>query len=137
MAKKKSKGKKSSGMIWLVVIVVVLVVGGFFLFSGGKKYSQEELDKFANCISDSGAKMYGAFWCPKCAKQKKMFGSSVQYFKEIECDPRGENEQSELCIEKNVEKYPDWEFADGSRKVGILSFEELAEETGCAMPVEN
>ena len=82
-------------------------------------------------MTEKGTLMYGTFWCPKCAEQKKMFGSSFQFINYIECDARGENEQSQLCIEKNVEKYPDWQFPDNSRTVGILPFEELASKSGC------
>ena len=81
--------------------------------------------------------MYGTFWCPKCAEQKKMLGSSFQFINYVECDARGENEQSQLCIEKKVEKYPDWQFPDESRTVGILSFEELGAKAGCTTPQKN
>jgi len=91
-------------------------------------------DELANCLNANDAKMYGAFWCSKCAKQKKLFGDSFQYVNYVECDPRGENEQTSLCLEKNVQSYPDWEFADGSRMVGVLPLETLAEKTGCTLP---
>ena len=132
----KSKSKKSSkGIIIVAGVIVILIVAIILLFSiGGSEYPSSELDKFAQCLTEKGVVEYGAFWCPNCAKQKKMFGSSYKYINYIECDARGENEQSELCIEKKVEKYPDWEFADGSRLVGLSSFEELSEKSGCPPP---
>ncbi len=81
--------------------------------------------------------MYGAFWCPHCARTKKNFGNSFQHINYVECDPRGENEQSELCIEKEIENYDTWEFTDGSRVVGEPSFEVLGEKTGCEVPVKS
>ncbi|MBC8500395.1 MAG: hypothetical protein ISS25_03770 [Nanoarchaeota archaeon] len=117
-------------------LFVLLVPMLFLLAACASKYPQEEVDRFAKCLTENKVVMYGTFWCPKCAKQKKMFGTSFQYIQYIECDPRGENEQSELCIEKKVEKYPDWEFIDESRMVGILSFEELSEKSGCPAPVK-
>lgn len=114
-----------------LVIILVFVIAA----CSSSRIPQEKIDEFAQCLTDKGTKMYGTFWCPKCAKQKKMFGSSWHFINYVECDARGENEQSELCIEKEVEKYPDWEFSDESRKVGVLSFEELGEKTGCPVPL--
>ena len=65
---------------------------------------------------------------------RKKFGSSFRYIEYVECDPRGDDEQSELCIEKGIESYDTWEFADGSRLVGEPSFESMGEKTGCVVP---
>ena len=68
-----------------------------------------------------------------------MFGSSYNILVErnvyVECDARGKNPQSELCLEKNVQKYPDWEFPDGSRVIGVQGLELLAKKAGCDKPV--
>ncbi len=75
--------------------------------------------------------MYGTFWCPHCAKTKKLFGSSFNYVNYVECDPRGDNEQSILCISKNIDKYDTWEFADKTRIISEPTFEQLSQKTGC------
>ncbi len=95
---------------------------------------REDVDSFAQCLTEKGAVMYGAFWCPHCAQTKKNFGSSFRYIDYVECDPRGDNEQAELCIAKKIDAYDTWEFADGSRVVGEPSFEELSAGTGCPLP---
>lgn len=87
--------------------------------------------ELAMCIGDSGAKFYGAFWCPHCADQKELFGDAMQYIDYIECDSRGENEQSALCLEENITSYPTWIFADGERLVGTQTVEDLASQAGC------
>lgn len=90
---------------------------------------------FAQCVSDKQVKMYGAFWCPHCAKQKKRFGKKAfEKLAYIECDPRGENPQSQLCLDKKIKKYPTWEFSDGEMVIGELELSELAERTGCELP---
>lgn len=101
---------------------------------GGPGIPQAEMEEFAKCITAEGAVMYGAFWCPHCAKTKKKFGESFKHVKYVECDPRGDDEQSELCIEKQIDKYDTWEFADGSRIVSEPTLEDLAEKTGCPLP---
>jgi thioredoxin-related protein len=97
---------------------------------------QEKIESLAKCLSEKDVVMYGAFWCPHCARSKKNFGPSFQYIKYVECDPRGDNEQSELCLEKKIENYDTWEFASGERVVGEPSFEVLAEKSGCAWSAE-
>ncbi|RMD67923.1 hypothetical protein D6817_00180 [Candidatus Pacearchaeota archaeon] len=150
-AKKKSKGagrktarervehgaRKPSGTrvwIWVAIAIVVLAVLVYLLLPKNKGYSQSDLDEFAKCLTEKGAVMYGAFWCPHCARTKKRFGSSFKYIKYVECDPRGENEKSELCLSKGIDKYDTWEFADGSRLVSEPTFEQLSEKTGCPLP---
>lgn len=137
MAKKetlKNRGSKAwiIGVVVLIGIVIVLV----FAAKSGEDYDGAEVDAFAKCITERGAVMYGAFWCPHCADVKKMFGESFRYVNYVECDPRGENEQSLLCIEKGIENYATFEFNDdpSSRLVGEPTFEDLAAATGCTAP---
>ena len=62
-----------------------LIIGGITLFvlAGiiGISYRENntpgKLDGFAQCLKDKGAIFYGAFWCPHCQNQKKMFGRSA------------------------------------------------------------
>ena len=72
-----------------------------------------------------GAKMYGAYWCPYCTRQKEMFGSAFREIDYVECDPRGENARPKLCTEAGVKGYPTWEV-NGKTHVGVQSLEELA-----------
>ncbi|MSS74525.1 hypothetical protein EXS72_02705 [Candidatus Pacearchaeota archaeon] len=126
--------KKSSKYILIGIIGILIILAFIFLGKDKNKYSRESIDNFAKCITEKGTLMYGTFWCPKCAKQKKIFGSSFKFINYVECDARGENEQSQLCIEKKVEKFPDWQFPDESRLVEVLSLENLATRTGCPVP---
>ncbi|MEK7171390.1 MAG: hypothetical protein AAB739_00630 [Patescibacteria group bacterium] len=92
---------------------------------------------FAKCVTEKGATMYGTYWCSHCANQKAMFGklgfAEINY---IECDPRGANAKPELCLKNKVDGYPTWIFADGSRMEGEVPLPNLAEKTGCKLPVE-
>ena len=113
----------------------VFILIGLLFIAGCQTYSRENVDNFAKCLTEKGAVMYGTFWCPHCANVKKEFGESFRYIEYVECDPRGDNEQSELCIKKGIEAYATFEFTDGSRLVGEPSFEELSSKTGCEVPV--
>ncbi len=130
--KNKTKNKSSnSKYIVIGILILIAIIGLIFLGSDEKKYSSKSLDDFTKCITEKGAVMYGTFWCPHCAKTKKLFGSSFNYVNYVECDPRGDNEQSILCISKNIDKYDTWEFADKTRIISEPTFEQLSQKTGC------
>ncbi|NCJ05961.1 hypothetical protein GS597_05420 [Synechococcales cyanobacterium C] len=81
------------------------------------------------------AKMYGAFWCPHCYEQKKLFGvEALADFPYIECAPEGQSPQVEVCqaAASQLEAaggqfgYPAWEI-NGKIITGRRSLEELAD----------
>ena len=132
----------------LVFIVLLAIISG----CASSPYDMKTLDNFANCLAERGVVEYGAFWCPNCAKQEKMFGVSFSIIKEkvyVECDPRcdvedinelpkacrGKIGQTENCLQKNVDKYPTWDFPNGKRLVGVQDFGVLARESGCELNV--
>ena len=134
--KQKTKNQKKGNSKYIVLGIILVAIIAIVLLSNGEKesISSSSIDDFAKCITEKGTVMYGAFWCPHCAKTKKKFGESFNYIDYVECDPRGENEQAELCISKGIDKYDTWEFADGSRLISEPSFEQLSEKTGCPVP---
>tara|TARA_Y100000310_G_scaffold286072_1_gene309952 strand:- start:22 stop:417 length:396 start_codon:yes stop_codon:yes gene_type:complete len=96
-----------------------------------------ELDSFAKCLNENGLKMYGQYTCGVCRKQRELFGSSFQYIGEIECHPKGENPQTQLCLERDIMKTPTWLLEkDGQvveRLVGFQTLEILSEVSGCSL----
>jgi len=125
-------GKQSKQLI-ILIIVGVLVVGGIGLWI----YSASQpgkYDTFAQCLKDKGAVFYGAFWCPHCQNQKAMFGKSAKLLPYVECSTADGRSQLQICKDKNIEGYPTWEFADGSRESGEVSLSRLSEKTGCQLP---
>lgn len=115
--------------IGTIVAVIVLVI--ILSSQGSSKY-----DSFAQCITDSGAKMYGAYWCPHCQAQKKIFGSSWDNINYIECATPGSNQQTTACNAAGIKSYPTWIFGDEKQLSGELSLQQLATFTGCQLPVE-
>ncbi len=77
--------------------------------------------------------MYGAYWCPHCINQKEQFGPSWQYINYIECSLPGGRGQTTQCEQAGIEGYPTWEFGDGERASGELTFEMLSEKSGCVL----
>jgi len=119
---------------WLVLglaVVFAVGVGIAYLVSNSGEQTPGKYDSFAKCLTDSGVKMYGAYWCSHCKSQKAMFGASFQFVDYIEC-AQG-NSQSPVCTAAGIKGYPTWEFKDGSRQAGELSFERLSEKSGCKL----
>ena len=104
------------------------------LFVLGCAQSNPKTDAFAKCLTDKGAKFYGAYWCLHCLEQKKDFGGSVDKLNYIECAIQGQNGQTQACIDAQIKSYPTWTFADGSRLEGRLPLSTLAQKTGCEAP---
>lgn len=116
-------------IVGLLLIGILGIVG--FRITGNVTAEPGKYDNLAQCITDAGATMYGAYWCPHCADQKKSFGKSFDYVDYVECDPRGNNANPQLCDAKGIEGYPTWIFADGSRASGNIPLRELSLRTGC------
>jgi len=116
-------------VIAVVGFVVAVVVAVIYINT-----RPGQLDSFAQCLKDKGAVFYGAFWCPHCQNQKAMFGNSARKLPYVECSLPSGNGQTQVCIDKKIEGYPTWEFADGSRLTGEISLPTLAEKTGCSLP---
>lgn len=111
--------------------VLLLIAVGAFIWSAA---APGKYDEFAQCLGNAGAKFYGAFWCPHCQEQKKLFGNSVDKLPYEECSTPDGKGQLAICKEKGIQSYPTWIFADDSRETGVLSLAKLAEKTSCALP---
>lgn len=119
-----------------VIIGVIVLAVGLIAASRAGYFAQDpkKYDALAQCLTEKGAKFYGAFWCPHCQEQKRMFGKSADLLPYVECSMPDGKTRTQECIDKNIESYPTWEFADGSRLSGERQLSELAEKTGCLLP---
>ncbi|HWO07081.1 MAG TPA: hypothetical protein VNM40_00685 [Candidatus Paceibacterota bacterium] len=124
---------KGRGVTIFWIVIGVLIVGGFAV-SAYMRTLPGEYDGLAQCLKDKGAVFYGAFWCPHCQTQKQMFGRSADLLPYVECSNPDGQSQTQVCIDKGVQQYPTWEFADGSRLTGEQEPAALAEKAGCALP---
>lgn len=115
-------------LLGIVLVVTLAIVFGSSWFGNSTKY-----DSFAQCLTQQGAKMYGAWWCPHCLDQKDEFSSSWKHVTYVECSTSSRG-QTPACQQAGIMSYPTWEFADGSRIEGTLTFHELSLKTGCALP---
>ncbi len=118
-------------------ILIISTLTLLILLSGCSQKEVTELDSFAQCLKDEGLKMYGSMTCSICAKQKTLFGESFQYIGEVECHPRGKNPQTDLCLQKDIQKTPTWilekDGIETKRLIGYQTLEILSELSGCSM----
>jgi thiol-disulfide isomerase/thioredoxin len=123
--------KNKQNWTWVVVTVAVIAALIGFLIVQAKKPGK--YDTFAQCITDSGAKFYGAWWCPHCAAQKALFGKSVKHLPYVECQTQ-DQKQNATCDAVGITGYPTWIFKDGTRITGEQTFATLAQKTNCPAP---
>ena len=119
--------------IGLYAVLIIAASGlAYYLYHR----SQHEHDGFARCLSERGAKMYGAYWCPHCIDQKEKFGASFQYAPYVECGIKGDvHGVAQVCRDEGIKHYPTWQFPPtGERVERIFSLQELSDRTGCPLP---
>ncbi|MCF3576716.1 vitamin K epoxide reductase family protein [Planktothrix agardhii] len=142
------KDWEDRGQLFFIAVVVAMItlIGTLAVYAPINSPRAEESQFNITTISDpanielaeyltqSGAKMYGAFWCGHCHDQKQLFGQqAVDKMPYIECDKEGKNPQLDLCKAKNIEGYPTWEIK-GKMYTGIQSLEKLSEVSGYKKP---
>jgi len=117
-------------LFWLFIFVFLALIIIAVAINAGKpgKY-----DEFAKCLTEKGFKEYGAYWCPHCLEQKKMFGKSYKYVNYVECDARGSNANPVECNAKGITGYPTWIMGNGERLSGVQSLEVLSRISGCEL----
>jgi len=127
------QSSKSSNSLCLLRTALLF---GFLLVFSSIAGSQEgnRMDEFSKCLTEKKAMMYGSFWCLHCDDQKKLFGSSFKYVSYVECSLPGSRELTFPCRSAQIHHTPTWIFADGDRREGTQTLQQLSSKTGCILP---
>jgi hypothetical protein len=122
--------------MWRVIYILaaIAVILGVYIYVSNLPPPSGHYDQFASCIASSGATFYGAFWCPHCQDQKANFGDSAHLLPYVECSTPDGNSQTQACIAKGIKEYPTWYFANGTSSQGVLTMQQLSQNTGCPLP---
>jgi hypothetical protein len=112
----------------LVLVFLMLPVGTALA-------EQADVRAFVDCLRDSGAKYYGAHWCPYCRKQNALFGKDAKYLPYVECSRKGSRDKLSRC--DHISGYPTWELSDGRQVSGVQSISDLTRLTGCEVTAKN
>ena len=125
---------KSRYLIFGLLVVSVFVLGAAGCATTPATFDTAQKISLAKHLTDSGVKLYGAFWCSHCDDQKQLFGEvAFEYIDYNECSTPDGLAQTEVCIVEEIKAYPTWEFADKERVSKVFSLKELAEKTGFNM----
>lgn len=125
---------KQNKIIIISTFVLCVLVVAFAIFTKDTKEKTSGLyDKFAQCLTNNGAVMYGVEWCSHCNEEKNTFGSSFNFINYIEC-----SENTQLCIDKGIRGYPSWSIGTSTELIEGFdkntTFNQLSEKTGCKLP---
>ncbi len=118
-------------------VIAVLIVGALHLhysgvFDPAAGPEDPQLQALAIHLTNTGAKFYGAYWCPRCQEQKALFGASAKRLPYVECSSGGRGSPlTAPCASNNIRSYPTWIIGD-QRLTGLLSPRELASASGFA-----
>ena len=118
---------KTGGAAVLIIIALHLHYSGYI----GRTAGPEDpwVRGLVEHLVKTDAKFYGASWCPHCADQKELFGSSRSRLPYIECSPGGpRSPQAQACNDASIKSYPTW-IINGQRYSGIQSLDSLAQVT--------
>src|SRR5579859_1508313 len=128
--KQDKPAKKSNLLVYACVLALFAAA-----YLSGRYHHDHKYDAFAQCLASKQAKMYGLYWCPHCADQKAMFGSSFHYVPYVECasaeDPHQETAE---CKAAGAKLFPSWQFGSEAPKEGVQPLEALSQKTGCSLP---
>ena len=115
-----------------LALVAVFVSGGLHAWQSGWLLPPENprLQGLAEHLEETGAKYYGAFWCPNCQDQRNLFGRSADRLPYVECSPSGRGGPvASACVFNDISGYPTW-IIDGERYQRVLTLDELARFSG-------
>ncbi|MFN8632938.1 MAG: vitamin K epoxide reductase family protein [Chloroflexota bacterium] len=106
------------------VAVAVLLAGYALAPTPSPAQAADELSLLADHLKNSGAIFYGAYWCPHCQNQKRIFGTAASRLPYVECDARGAGARPDLCQAANVRSYPTWVIG-AERREGEVTIADL------------
>jgi len=108
--------KKS--LVTILIIIGVIILSIMILI----REHPETSEKIAKCIGEN-SELYIQLGCNACKNQEDMFGENKKYLNIIDCWF-----ERDKC--SNIEYTPTW-IIKGEKYIGVHSFEELKELTGC------
>jgi protein-disulfide isomerase len=115
----------------LGLVIAMLLLAGFI---SAQQSERDKVDGFAKCLTKKNAAMYGSFLCSHCDDQRKIFGDSFKYIHYVECSQIATSQDANACKSAQIRYTPTWILGDGVRLVGLQTFKELSDKTGCPLP---
>lgn len=102
----------------------------------GEGEDTTDLVAFAQALTDSGTRFFGASWCQFCTDQKELFEDGGKFLPFIEVT-NPDRTPNQIAQDEGITEYPTWEFPDGSRLTGLQSLDTLATRAGVSIPTSS
>ena len=112
----------------IIVVGLHLHYSGVFDASAGPEDPQ--LKALTIHLKKTGAKFYGAYWCPRCQEQKALFKSSAKRLPYVECSSGGRGSAlTPPCAKNEIRSYPTWIIGE-KRLTGLQKIRQLSNASG-------
>ncbi|MDR4459233.1 MAG: hypothetical protein MRJ67_01745 [Nitrospirales bacterium] len=98
------------------VVIGFIIVGGLHLhysgvFDAAAGPEDPQLQALAIHLNETGAKFYGAYWCPRCQEQKAEFLSSAKRLPYVECSSGGRGSGlTAPCFKAEIKTLPHLDY---------------------------
>jgi uncharacterized membrane protein len=116
-----------------VAALVAIGVVGLSMAAFHEGAASPYQEALARHLSATGARFYGAYWCPHCREQKALFAGAADLLPYVECDAGGFGGRPDVCAQAGVRVFPTWVIG-GERREGVLSTEMLAQLSAFTPP---
>lgn len=110
-------------------LVAITTTGAAFAIFNTSVPTSPYQEALARHLRATGARFYGAYWCPHCQEQKRLFGEAADELPYVECDPSGTGARPDLCARADVRVFPTWVIG-AARREGTMTLDTLAELSG-------
>lgn len=114
-------------IVGTVVVLTAFIAGAVFTVGRGAVKEAAALEGFAQCLTQKGFTMYGAYWCPHCQNEKAAFGDAFKNVNYVEC-----TKEPNRCVAAKIDGYPTWIGPEGLRLEGEQGVKGLSQASGCA-----
>lgn len=110
--------------VWAMLITLT-IPSGCGSVNGPEGHDPTNVEHLSKCLTDHGARLYGASWCPYTQHQIADFGDSFSNIDYVECTL-----QTSACAGAGITGYPTWIIA-GKVYEGYCDLPTLAHIIGC------
>lgn len=129
--------ESAPGMPWLQwglssAVVALVLLGTLHAYYSDLFTPPEDprLERLAVHLNETGARYYGAYWCPACQQQHRLFRSASEKLPYVECSPDGRHGRPAAeCTRAGVSSFPTWNIR-GRVYEGVIAPEDLARYSG-------
>jgi uncharacterized membrane protein len=125
---------RNLGRLLAPILIAGVVISGVVFFAQTGTVVKEDHSDLVKYMNEQGWTYYKSYTCSNCRRQEKLLGQAYEFVNSVECHPDGPDGNSELCLEKGIDKTPTWILERDGEEVmrleGLQPIEKLTEVSG-------